>query len=128
MSYEELSQVFFIDVLVLVQVNHLEGIMHWEASLFLSDYSQLLCFDLVLQVGGPCLKEEFSCLRVEDLLFRNHVLRVHRQRRLLSQQACMEWVLWEECLAELRVAELLVMVLVESLHEQAQLIVCHIEA
>lgn len=78
-------------------------------------------------MGGPSLQEKLSCLRVEYLLLRNVALRIHRQGCLLSEQACMEGVLGQECLAKLRVAEGTVVVLVKAGHEQCDFVVCDLE-
>ena len=51
---------------------------------------QLFSLNLVLKVSGPGLKEELSCLRVENLLLGHVALRVHRQRCLLRKQTSME--------------------------------------
>ena len=75
----------------------------------------------------PCLQKELCCLRVENLLLWNHLLWVHSQWCLLSQQTCMERVLGEESLAKLGIFQLLIKVLVKSLHKQCQLVYRYVQ-
>ena len=110
---------------VFVGVEQVEGLVGGEACLFLREHSELLRLNLVLQVRGPRLQKQLSRLGVEDLLLGHHGLRVHRQGCLLGEQACVERILWKEGLAELRVAQLSVIVLVEAGHEKCDLIVSH---
>ena len=93
--------------------------MYGESLLFLRYDPQLFCLDLVLQVSCPGLEEELCGLWVENLLLWDHGLRVHRQRGFLGEQTCVEGVLREEGLAELRVPQFLVVVLIKSLHKEA---------
>ena len=51
--------------------------MGGERGFLLSEDSELLGLNLILQVRGPGLKEQLSRLGVEDLLLRHQRLRIH---------------------------------------------------
>ena len=83
MPGEELAQVIFVDVAVVAHIDQIESLVRRELGLLLSQDSQLLSLDLVLEMGRPGLQEQLSCLWVEDLLFRDERLGIHGQRRFL---------------------------------------------
>ena len=83
MPGEELAQVIFVDVAIVAHIDQIESLVRRELGLLLSQDSQLLSLDLVLEMGRPGLQEQLSCLWVEDLLFWDERLRIHGQRRFL---------------------------------------------
>ena len=65
-----------------------------ERGFLLSQDSELLRLNLILQVRGPGLEEQLGGLRIEDLLLWHQRLRVHGHWGLFRKQTCMERVLW----------------------------------
>ena len=118
MPGEKLSQIVLVDKTVVARIDQFKCLVRRERVLLLSEETELLCLNLILQVRGPCLQEQLSRLRVEYLLLGYQGLRIHGHRSLLGEQTCMERVLWQECLAELRVAQLSIVILIKTSHEK----------
>ena len=97
--------------------------MGGKGGFLLSEDSELLRLNLILQVRGPGLEKQLGRLGIEDLLLWHQRLWIHGHWGLLSKQTCMERVLWQEGLAELGVAQLSIVILVKASHEKRDLVV-----
>jgi hypothetical protein len=74
------------------------------------------------------MQEHRNCLRIKHLATWQQRLGIHRKWCLFGKQAAMESVTRQESVTELRVAQFIVSVFVEALHEERKLLVRHLES
>ena len=79
-------------------------------------------------MSRPGLEEKFGRFRVEYLFLRDERLWIHRKRSLFGKEASMEGVLRQERLAEFRIAQSTIVVLIKASHEQSDLVILYCQS